>query len=73
MSSNPNRKPIKIQCLNIDCPKCGVPAAFECKHAMYGTMIRPHNERIWAMRKLINDSKEDKLIRKILRERNFSK
>jgi len=66
-------KPISIQCLNIDCPRCGAVIAFQCRNYDYGTMLQPHHERIRAMQTLIEDSKNDWILRKILRERNFAK
>ncbi len=66
-------KPLSIQCLNIDCPRCGAIPAFECRDLTYGTMMNPHHERIRAMQTLIEDSKHDWILRKILRERNFAR
>jgi hypothetical protein len=66
-------KPIAIQCLNIDCPKCGSTLTFQCRDYLYGTMTKPHTERIRAMQTLIEDSKHDWILRKILRERNFAR
>lgn len=68
-----DKKPIAIQCLNIDCPRCGAVASFDCRNILYGELIKPHNERVRAMQALIGDSKNDWVVRKLLRERNFSK
>ncbi len=67
-------KPLCIQCLNLDCPKCGSLAGFKCISLLYKTsMDEVHKERIRAMQDLIEDSSKDWLVRKILRERNFAR
>lgn len=73
MSKKYAEKLLTIQCLNLDCPRCGAAVAFECRTYNYGTAIRPHTERVRAMQNLIRDSFNDWTVRKILRERNFAK
>lgn len=68
-----NVKPVAIQCLNIDCPRCGSLASFQCRDHAYGMMTRSHYERIQAMETLISDSQNDWIVRNIIRKRNFSK
>lgn len=67
------KKPIKLQCLNIDCPRCGATASFDCINDFYGAIDHPHRERVRAMQALVSDSHNDWVLRKILRERNFAR
>jgi len=66
-------KPISVQALNIECPRCGSGIGFDCRAGSYGELPKPHEQRIRAMQTLIRESKNDWIIRKILRERNFAK
>jgi len=68
-----SKKPISIQCLNIECPRCGSNIMFPCKHKKYGEMAVPHPERVKALNNLIAESDKDWVVRKLLRERNFAR
>lgn len=68
-----SKKPIHIQSLNIECPRCGVGIMFPCKHKKYGEVTTPHPERVKALTNLIAESDKDWVVRKLLRERNFAR
>jgi hypothetical protein len=66
-------KSISVQALNIECPRCKAGLTFDCFNRQYGKMLTPHAERISSLQKVIEDSRNDWTVKKLLRDRKGEK